>query len=112
MPLICGIDPGVPMNTEPIHLKADVYYRLFDWKGHIKRRYLLKRTCVSCGKCRRVCAHHINCDPQDNRLRNLVVVDRWQHNSAHASLEQNVKALLQKGVLKFNRKKLRYEVVT
>lgn len=55
--------------------------------------------------------HHIDCDKQNNSTDNLVLVSNWQHNRAHASLEGNVKGLLKLGVLRFNRKDSKYEIV-
>jgi hypothetical protein len=55
--------------------------------------------------------HHINCNMQDNRIDNLIIVDRWQHNKVHNALETCVEALLQQGHLKFNSKEFKYEVI-
>lgn len=55
--------------------------------------------------------HHINCNPQDNRIDNLVLVDRWQHNAAHFSIEKCIEKLIELKVLYFNRAAFKYEVI-
>jgi len=55
--------------------------------------------------------HHIDCDKQNNDLENLVVLDHWRHNVAHAGLENCVKDLFAMGVLAFDRDASAYVVV-
>jgi hypothetical protein len=54
--------------------------------------------------------HHIDCDKENNTASNLVVVNGWQHNKAHAALEGCVKRLIEAGALRFNRELMIYEV--
>lgn len=53
--------------------------------------------------------HHINCDPTDNSIDNLFLVAKNKHNKVHANLEKCVKALMEKGLLRFNQKSMLYE---
>jgi len=54
--------------------------------------------------------HHINCDVQDNREENLIIVNRWNHNTIH-KFEKHVKSLMEIGVLVFDKNNLEYKVV-
>ena len=56
--------------------------------------------------------HHINCIKNDNRIENLVIVSKKQHNKIHnKGVNYLIKELMKKGYIKFNREKLKYEVL-
>jgi hypothetical protein len=53
--------------------------------------------------------HHIDCDPQNNRISNLdLCPNNVEHNLAHGSLNMCVKELLARGHLKYNKRTHRY----
>lgn len=56
--------------------------------------------------------HHINCVKFDNSIENLVVcASISEHNKVHASLNKIIKTLLDKKYIRFNRKKMQYDVI-
>lgn len=56
--------------------------------------------------------HHINLVKDDNRLENLILCkDASQHFKAHGTLNKCVSELVEKGILRFNRKSFSYEVI-
>jgi hypothetical protein len=55
--------------------------------------------------------HHIDCDPTNNDIKNLVVVTKSQHNHAHWSILDCIGPLLQSGHIIFNHVTLSYEVI-
>lgn len=59
---------------------------------HAKRDKLEKDECV----------HHINCVKTDNRPENLVICLKSKHRDYHASLENLINPLLQKGAIGFD----------
>lgn len=55
--------------------------------------------------------HHVNIDYTDNRDGNLYLChDASHHRQLHASLERLVKPLMERGVIKFDNNKGRYEL--
>ena len=54
--------------------------------------------------------HHINFDRLDNRVENLWVTDNKGHHLAERSIYKLIKEMLDKGILRFNREKGRYEL--
>lgn len=46
--------------------------------------------------------HHINCDPLDNRPENLCILQDHRHREIHASLEQVIGELVDRGMVRFS----------
>lgn len=55
--------------------------------------------------------HHIDCNPTNNKIENLVITDQATHRKAHGSINKCVRKLMNSpGILKFNRDTMTYEV--
>lgn len=75
-----------------------------NWRGGISRRYGRKQVmsefktfqCSSCGSKERLFVHHINENPEDNRLENLRILCHSCHNKLHHT-GNKYKRLYQRG---------------
>lgn len=57
------------------------------------------------------CVHHINHDKLDNRPENLYLCnDRGHHSRVHSSIDLLVRRLMDRGIVRFNRRKGIYEL--
>lgn len=45
--------------------------------------------------------HHINFNPEDNRIENLLVIDRKEHLRLHSRLEAMMRKLMEQGIVVF-----------
>lgn len=53
--------------------------------------------------------HHINIDPTDIKINNLIILTRQEHASAHNSINKIIKSLMESGLVGFNPKTKKYE---
>ena len=55
--------------------------------------------------------HHIDGDKTNNKIENLFLTSPAEHNKLHAESENIVFKLVKMGIVQFNRKTARYELI-
>lgn len=84
----------------------------YNYKGFVPEHRLVVEKDIGRYLTKKELVHHINGIKDDNRIDNLVIVTKEQHNLLHGrGIDKLIKELIDMGCIKFNRKKLEYEVI-
>lgn len=107
---------GIPFRERPIRRRrADRYVVVGTFENGRRVRHLEHRLVAAESLGRALSAdervHHINLDKSDNDTDNLFVCgDRGEHQRVHRTMDRLIPALLERGLVRFDRERGAYEL--